>query len=805
MATSSINATTATRMGDRLLNVPDVLPADNVKRSRGVLAAELLRKRIALAIILVADLVTAIVLVFAAYNFRFSELAKAFSKYNIGASLLDSICLSAARIIAVGTQTRIGWWIGFFATTLSTCKALVYGHASQPVSGSIEVFIAVAIGILELVACGRCMDVRVRVTAVDQLEAEAMASSDSSSADKLESQLEELLHPKWSSLRGTWYILRPYFLPTGYVSKLRTLLTFVVMAASKSCNLFAPLYIGQAAQTLAGGSVPYSDLGTYCALRFAASALKEVQSLVYIRVKQHAFAEIAEITFRHLLGLSLDWHLRKKMGEVLRVMDRGISSADSVMNYLILFLAPSVAEFGVTLTLFFVHFKSPALSATALLSFVVYVVLTVQITQWRKKFRAGQNKQDNKYHDIATDSLINFETVKYFANEGLEVRQFRGAVEKFQSYNIGVQASLSLLNSTQQLDIQLTTLVSLCLAATTILHLSKESGEPLQIGEFVSVNAYVLQLFTPLSFLGTIYSTVIQAFVDMHNLSELLLLSPDVNDTTHAPPLRLTDARRGAHVEFRNVDFSYPTQRSRGLRQLSFATPPGTTTAIVGPTGAGKSTISRLLFRFYDVDSGGVFVDGQNVAAVTQASLRHAIGVVPQDTVLFNKSIEANIRYGKPEAAVADLEAAASGAQILALIDGLEQKWETVVGERGLRLSGGEKQRVAIARCLLKDPPIVLLDEATSALDSATEVAVQSALEKLGTGRTQLVVAHRLSTIAGATQIIVMDAGRLVERGTHPELLDKAGLYASLWSAQQDAALRVAGVAATAPSTEDAA
>ena len=478
------------------------------------------------------------------------------------------------------------------------------------------------------------------------------------------------------------------------------------------------------------------------------------------------------------------------MGEVLRVMDRGISSADSVMNYLVLFLLPSLVECAVTLVLFFVHFNSPELSATAFLSFAIYIVLTVQITQWRKKFRSGQNKQDNKYHDLATDSLVNFETVKYFANEALEVGQFKQAVQRFQSYNIGVQASLSLLNASQQFDIQLTTYVALCIAATTVLHQSNASGEPIQIGAFVSVNAYVLQLFTPLSFLGTIYSAVIQAFVDMNNLAELLLLSPDVRDAPHAQPLRLVDQARGALVRFRAVDFSYPTQPSRGLRQLSFCTAAGSTTAIVGPTGAGKSTISRVLFRFYDVDAGAVLVDEQDVRFVTQASLRAAIGVVPQDTVLFNSTIQANIAYGKPTATLDELKAAAQRAQILPLIEGLEHGWETVVGERGLRLSGGEKQRVAIARCLLKDPPIVLLDEATSALDSTTEAAVQGALEKLGSGRTQIVVAHRLSTIAAAQQILVLDAGRIREQGTHAELLQLQGLYHQLWTAQQDAALR---------------
>jgi len=471
------------------------------------------------------------------------------------------------------------------------------------------------------------------------------------------------------------------------------------------------------------------------------------------------------------------------------------------MNYLILFLGPSLIECLVTFVLFFTRFRSPQLSALAFLSFTLYVIATVQITQWRKKFRAGQNKQDNKYHDIATDSLVNFETVKYFANEDLEIRQFKTAVKRFQSYNVGVQASLSLLNTSQQLDIQLTTLISLCLAATTILHHSRPGH--VEIGDFVSVNAYVLQLFTPLSFLGTIYSAVIQAFIDMNNLSELLLISPDVKDAPHAPPLKLHDARNGATVELRSVNFSYPTQQSRGLREVSFLTPPGTTTAIVGPTGAGKSTISRLLFRFYDVSGGAVLIDGQNVSQVSQRSLRHAVGVVPQDTVLFNNTIESNIRYGKPGADFSEVQNAASGAQILALVEGLELGWQTVVGERGLRLSGGEKQRVAIARCLLKDPPIVLLDEATSALDSATEVAVQGALERLGSGRTQLVVAHRLSTISGSPQILVLESGRLVERGTHAQLLSKAGLYHSLWTAQQDQARAAQEPASPAPASPE--
>ena len=667
------------------------------------------------------------------------------------------------------------WWLAFASLVLAVCKALVFGHGSAPIAANALIFAAVLAAAVELLQANRCLALGVRLAGLRALQEEE-------AGEKRDAKLRELLDPQRSSLFGYWRIMRPYFWPTGVASKLRVLATFFVLGGSKACNLFSPLYIGAAAQVLSDGRVPYREVGAYCGLRFASSFFSELQKIIYLGVKQHAFAEIAENTFSHLLGLSLDWHLRKKMGEVLRVMDRGITSADSVMNYLVIFLLPSVAECAVTLVLFFVRFDSPELAAVALLSFVAYVFMTVQITIWRKKFRQGQNKQDNKYHELATDSLVNFETVKYFASEAREVAQFKAAVKKFQSYSVGTQASLSLLNASQSLDIQLTTLLSLCIVSTTILHASRDGG--VQIGEFVSINAYILQLFTPLSFLGTIYGAVVQAFVDMNNLSGLLTLSPDVRDAPNAAPLQLRDAARGATVEFRQVDFSYPSDRARGLRELSFVAEAGSTTAIVGPTGAGKSTVSRLLFRFYDVDAGAVLVDGQDVRRLTQASLRSAVGVVPQDTVLFNASLEMNIRYGRAAATRDELVDAARRAQILPLIERLEQGWDTVVGERGLRLSGGEKQRVAIARCVLKDPPVVLLDEATSALDSATEAAVQEALRQLGTGRTQLVVAHRLSTIRTAEQILVLDAGRIAERGAHPQLLERQGLYAKLWAAQ---------------------
>jgi hypothetical protein len=426
---SGTAAPTSSTRRERLLDVAAEEPG-RLESACATVGRELSRSRITLAVLLILDAVVSIVLVLAAYHFSFTEMVQKLlhERYFLDASLLDSLCISLARIIAVSTQSRAGWWCGFFAATLAVCKAVVYGHGTEAAAASATVLAAVALAVCELVACDRCIGVKRRLHALAKLYADAQAAAAGAGAGtgeaaaKGEDKIGALLKPRRSSLRGIWKILRPYFHPKGIVSKLRTGLTFFVMAGSKTCNLLAPLYIGRAAQQLSEGTVPYTALAAYCTLRFGSSALKEAQSLIYIRVKQHAFAEIAENTFRHLLGLSLDWHLRKKMGEVLRVMDRGIASADSVMNYLILFLLPSIVEFCVACVIFFVHFKSPDLSATAILSFVTYCVLTVQITQWRKKFRTGQNKQDNKYHELATDALINFETVKYFGNEEMEAR-----------------------------------------------------------------------------------------------------------------------------------------------------------------------------------------------------------------------------------------------------------------------------------------------------------------------------------------------------------------------------------------------
>jgi len=577
-------------------------------------------------------------------------------------------------------------------------------------------------------------------------------------------------------------VMRPYFWPNGFGNKCRVVVTFVATGGAKACNVLAPIYIGLASEEVLNRTFPTTNLVLYATLKFLSVFFRELQRVVYLGVKQQAFGEISTETFTHLHSLSLDWHLRKKMGSVLRIMDRGVSSADSVMNYLVLYLVPSVLECFATFVIFYTKFDSPELAVVTFYSFVIYVVLTVKITMWRKKFRKKTNVHDNEYHDRATDSLINYETVKYFANEKFEIKQFKDAVAKYQTYSVSTTASLSLLNVSQQADIQMTVLAGLCIITSlTLSHTA--AGQEVSIGSFVAVNAYMVQLFAPLSFLGTIYGTVIQALVDMRNLGELLVLKPDVRDVKGALPIKIKEAT----VEFKSVNFSYPAEPTKGLRDVSFVAKAGTSTAIVGTTGAGKTTLTRLLFRFYDVETGQILVSGQNTAHVTQRSLRESIGVVPQDTVLFNNTILNNIKYGDINASMERIEEAAKGAQIYSSIMAMEKKWDTVVGERGLKLSGGEKQRVAIARALLKNPPIVLLDEATSALDSVTEKSVQRALIALGEGRTQIIIAHRLSTIQHCDNIIVLEKGKILEQGNHDYLLSsnaKVGKYKEMWDAQ---------------------
>jgi ABC-type transport system involved in Fe-S cluster assembly fused permease/ATPase subunit len=622
------------------------------------------------------------------------------------------------------------------------------------------------------------------------------------------------------SRKAIFTLLKPYFWPdattsnddstsTAYMNRFRAVATWFCVIGSKACNLSSPLLLGWASTALAHqdyvSTIKY--VVAYSIVQWTGSTLKEGQSLVYLKVAQAAFVQLSETAFGHLHNLSLDWHLKKKLGEVLRSMDRGIAACDTLMKYLFLWLIPAVIECLVVCVIFATYFQFLPLAISVFYFVFVYIVWTIVLTLWRKKFRKALVKSDNEWHDRFTDSLINFETVKFFTAEEYERERFADAVGRFQTGSVNVQASLSFLNISQQVILQCCLATSLSLAAIGIrqrnnccvetagcesaisdccLAVTHEMCPGMRVGDFVAVLTYTLNLFSPLNFLGSVYNAIVMAAIDLANLSELLAESPDVVDAPDAIDMPLTNVvDPDIAVEFDNVSFHYPTQNdTKGLEGLSFKMKRGTTTAIVGPTGAGKTTISRLLFRFYDVLGGAVKVNGLDVRTVTQKSLRGAIGVVPQTASMFNDTIRSNLLYGRRDATQAELEQAVSDAQLTDFIESLDEGYDAMVGDRGLKLSGGEKQRAAIARCLLKDPPFVLLDEATSALDSLTENSVQEALDRLGSERTVLVIAHRLGTIRNADNIIVLKEGRVAEEGTHDELLAKNGLYAEMWNMQ---------------------
>ncbi|KAI9912177.1 hypothetical protein PsorP6_009274 [Peronosclerospora sorghi] len=595
--------------------------------------------------------------------------------------------------------------------------------------------------------------------------------------------------PRGISFVKLMYILKPYFWPQGLSNKARAASTYVVLILSKLANLSAPLFMASATNALVAKNVAtaISNIAVFSALTLVSKLFKELQSLIYLKVKQTAYIELATLTYEHVQSLSYDWHVQKKIGDVLRSMDRGVESANSVVSYVFLYLIPTLAESVIVIVIFAMHFELAGLSYVAFSSLVVYAYLTIKITLWRKKYREASIRHDNEYHDKATDALLNYETIKYFGNEGYEIEEYAKVIKKYQRYSLSVQASLSVLNGTQAIIIQATVFAALALAAPHVV--SEESGRRIDIGAFIAISVYLTNLFTPLFFLGGIYNMVINSVVDMKKLSELLSVEPDILDSPEAVQLPLSkyDLENGIEVMFRHVSFHYPSQpATSGVKDLSFTIPRGTTTALVGETGAGKTTISRLLFRFYDCTCGEILVNNYNIATVTQQSLRQAIGIVPQDTVLFNASILYNIKYGNLNATFDQVVEAAKAACIYDFILKLPDQWNTKVGERGLKLSGGEKQRVAIARTLLKDPPFVILDEATSALDTVTEQEIQAALNRLKANRTMLVIAHRLSTIRNVHQIIVMQHGIIAERGTHDELVAQPeSIYAELWHAQR--------------------
>jgi len=527
-----------------------------------------------------------------------------------------------------------------------------------------------------------------------------------------------------------------------------------------------------APQAAAAVAVPLALIAGYGLLRLATSLFTELREFFFARVTQAAVRTLALKTFRHLHALSLRFHLERRTGSVTREIDHGIRGISSLISYTLYSILPTLVELALVLGYLLLHYEV-WFAVIVAGSLVVYVSFTFAVTHWRTRFRREMNELDARASARAVDALLNFETVKYFGSEDYEARRYERTLREQEAAAVKSQQSLNLLNAGQQAIIAVGLTLMLWRAAVGV------AEGRMTVGDLVLVNAFMLQLYVPLNFLGVIYREIKQALIDMDRMFRLLGAEREVADAPDARPLALA----GGEIRFERVDFGYDPRR-QVLHQVDFTVPAGSTTAVVGATGSGKSTLARLLFRFYDVTGGRVLIDGQDVREVTQASLRAAIGIVPQDTVLFNETIEYNIAYGRPGASRDQVIGAARSAHIHQFIERLPDGYETRVGERGLKLSGGEKQRVAIARTLLKAPALLVFDEATSALDSATERVIQSELNAIARQRTTLVIAHRLSTVVGADQILVLDHGRIVERGTHEALLARGGVYAQLWAMQ---------------------
>ena len=570
-------------------------------------------------------------------------------------------------------------------------------------------------------------------------------------------------------------------LPYLWVYKWRVLMAMLCLVGAKMANVGVPLVLKQLVDQMnvtpahpqALLVLPLGVLAAYGALRLSTTLFTELREFLFARVTQRAVRTIALKVFRHLHALSLRFHLNRQTGGMTRDIERGTRGVSSLISYTLFNILPTLVEITLVLTYLVLHYDIWFTIITAC-ALVLYIAFTVVVTNWRTHFRRTMNDLDSKANSRAIDSLINYETVKYFSNEDYEAQRYDQGLQRFEGAAVKSQTSLSLLNTGQSLIIATAVTLILWRATQGVI------DNTMTLGDLVLVNAFMIQLYIPLNFLGVIYREIKQSLADMERLFQLLDQHRDIADKQGATKL----APQGAEVRFAHVNFSYESTRQI-LFDVDFTIAPGTTTALVGHSGSGKSTMSRLLFRFYDVDAGAITIDGHDLRDMTQRSLRGAIGIVPQDTVLFNDTIEYNIAYGKPGATKADIIAAAKAASIHDFIESLPDGYASMVGERGLKLSGGEKQRVAIARTLLKNPAILIFDEATSALDSRAEQAIQAQLKEIAKSRTTLVIAHRLSTVADAEQILVLDHGRIVERGTHPALLAAGGLYAQMWQRQQ--------------------
>jgi ATP-binding cassette subfamily B protein len=588
-------------------------------------------------------------------------------------------------------------------------------------------------------------------------------------------------------LRG----LAPYVWPSDRPDLQATVaVSLVLMLVAKLVTVAMPFTFKWATDALvaaSGGSppagvvpawligAPVLAIVLYGAVRIAMSLLQQVREGMFAKVAMNAVRKLALDTFEHMHALSLRFHLERKTGGLTQILSRGRLGIENISRIVLMTFVPTIVEFALVLAVCAYEFDWRYVLVVAAM-ILLYLWFTVAATNWRIKIRRVMNDSDTDAYTKAIDSLLNYETVKYFGAEAREARRYDVAMTAYEKASVKTYTSLAVLNAGQAV------IFTLALTACMVMAGLDVAAGRATIGQFVMVNALLLQLFIPLNFMGFVYREIRQSLTDIERMMDVLGISPEVADRPGARPLEVA----GGSIRFEDVRFSYEPERSI-LKGLSFEVPAGQMVAIVGPSGAGKSTVSRILLRFYDVTGGRVTIDGQDIRDVTQRSLRAAIGVVPQDTVLFNDTIRYNIRYGRPDASDAEVEEAARLAQIDGFIRALPEGYGTMVGERGLKLSGGEKQRVAIARTILKGPPILILDEATSALDSHTEREIQDALDEVAKHRTTLVIAHRLSTIVGAHNILVLDAGRLVEQGTHGQLLARGGLYASLWSRQRQA------------------
>lgn len=574
----------------------------------------------------------------------------------------------------------------------------------------------------------------------------------------------------------------PYLWPKSETwVKRRVVLALLMLVFAKIISVSTPFFYKAAVDKLAGDAPSGAALMGYAAVglvlayglaRLGAVAFGELRDAIFVRVGQRALRKLALETFTHIHRLSMRYHITRKTGGLSRIIERGVKGVDFLLRFMLFSIGPLIIELAMVSVLFAVLFGWQYM-AVVVITITIYVTFTFKVTEWRVAIRRKMNDQDTDANQKAIDSLLNFETVRYFGAAGREGARYDRAMEGYEAAAVKTGQSLAFLNAGQAFIITAGLVIVMVMAAQGV------EAKVLTVGDFVMVNAYMIQITMPLNFLGTVYREIRQALVDMGQMFGLLAQPAEITDKANAPALHV----QGGAVRFEDVRFAYDSERPI-LKGVTIDVPAGQTVALVGPSGSGKSTVGRLLFRFYDVTGGAVKIDGQDLRDITQDSLHAAIGVVPQDTVLFNDTIFYNIAYGRPEATRDEVEAAAKAAKIHDFILSLPDGYATTVGERGLKLSGGEKQRVGIARTLLKNPPILLLDEATSALDTQTEADIQNSLREMGQGRTVITIAHRLSTIADADRIVVLEAGEVVEQGTHDALLARGGRYAAMWARQ---------------------